>query len=416
MPVAWWSGIVEADATPRQLVYTIPDHFNGTLHVFAVVVSETALGVSDMNVLVRGHFVLSPNVPTFVAPGDEFEVSVTVANNVEGSGETPSIALTLETSEHLDVLERAASRVVIAEGRETTERFRLRALDVLGSAQLRFEAALSERRSKYEIDLSVRPPQPYRTVLTTGHVRRDSVDIDAPRDLYPRFAKREVSASRLPVGLAGGLLSYLDSFPYGCTEQLVSKAFPALALRNLPELGLAPELVNDRLQTTLSVLRSRQNGEGAFGFWAANSHVSDFQSAYAVHFLTEARESGYPAPRDLLNSALSYLETLAKENRRTLAELRVQAYAIYLLTRNGRVTTLFLTGMLEQLEKRHEDTWRADVLAAYVAGHRAPPGAPSCGSPAPMARTPQPATPGSARTAPAPPFAAGTPASTVYGS
>ena len=50
--------------------------------------------------------------------------------------------------------------------------------------------------------------------------------------------------------------------------------------------------------------------------------------------------------------------------------------------------------MLEQLEKRHEDTWRADVLAAYVAGHRAPPGAPSCGSPAPMARTPQPATPG----------------------
>jgi len=368
VPVAWWSGIVETDATPRRLAYTIPDHFNGTLHVFAVVVSETALGVSDGKALVRGHFVLSPNVPTFVAPGDEFEVSVTVANNVEGSGEAPAVALGLETSEHLEVLERAASEVVIAEGREATERFRLRTLDLLGSGRLRFEAALAEKRSKYEIDLSIRPPQPYRTLLTTGYVRRGSADVDAPRRLYPHFAKRGLSASTLPVGLARGLLSYLDTFPYGCTEQIVSKAFPALALRNQPELGFAPEQVNDRLRTTLSVLRSRQNGDGAFGFWAANSHVSDFQAAYAVHFLTEARESGYPVPRDLMNSALRYLESLAKEDRRTLAELRVQAYAVYLLTRNGQVTTRFLTGMLEQLEKRHENTWRADVLAAYVAG------------------------------------------------
>jgi hypothetical protein len=32
------------------------------------------------------------------------------------------------------------------------------------------------------------------------------------------------------------------------------------------------------------------------------------------------------------------------------------------------VTTKFLTGMLKQLEKRHKNTWRVDVLAAYVAG------------------------------------------------
>ena len=44
----------------------------------------------------RGDFVLSPNLPLAVAPGDEFDVSVGVANNVAGSGKEAPVAVTLE--------------------------------------------------------------------------------------------------------------------------------------------------------------------------------------------------------------------------------------------------------------------------------------------------------------------------------
>src|SRR5690606_17274221 len=84
-PVAYWSGIVDADATVRELEYTVPDYFNGTLRVFAVAVSDARIGVHDSRTTVRGDFVLSPNAPTTVTPGDEFEVSVGVSNNVDGS-------------------------------------------------------------------------------------------------------------------------------------------------------------------------------------------------------------------------------------------------------------------------------------------------------------------------------------------
>ena len=85
-PVAYWSGIVEADATARELKYVVPDYFNGTLRVMAVAVANERVGVYDGRTIVRGDFVLSPNAPTTVTPGDEFDVSVGVANNVAGSG------------------------------------------------------------------------------------------------------------------------------------------------------------------------------------------------------------------------------------------------------------------------------------------------------------------------------------------
>ena len=83
----------------------------------AVAVTDDRIGVHDSRTLVRGDFVLSPNAPTTVTPGDEFEVSVGVSNNVEGSGAGAQIDVSLETSKALEVLGEVAQRVAIAEGR-----------------------------------------------------------------------------------------------------------------------------------------------------------------------------------------------------------------------------------------------------------------------------------------------------------
>ena len=38
-PVAYWSGIIDADTDDKEVVYQVPDSFNGTLRVMAVAVS-----------------------------------------------------------------------------------------------------------------------------------------------------------------------------------------------------------------------------------------------------------------------------------------------------------------------------------------------------------------------------------------
>jgi uncharacterized protein YfaS (alpha-2-macroglobulin family) len=366
-PAVYWSGIVDAGPQRRTLRYTAPDYFNGTLRIMAVAVAADAVGATERQSVLRGHFSLSPNVPTFVAPGDRFEVSVTVANNVEGSGQEAPCHVSLEVPAGLELVGDGAREIAISEGREKTASFELRAQQELGPAELRFAARTQDKRSKYDIELSVRPATPYRVTTRSGHFRDGSAEVVVGRRLHPQFRELEVAASVLPLGLAGGLVSYLNHYPYGCTEQLVSRGIPALALLRHPELGPGREQAREQIDHTMRVLQSRQNGDGAFGFWAANSHVSEFQTAYALQFLIEARDRGQAVPDELLGSALGWAEKFAQEKRRTLPELRTQAQAIYLLTRSGRVTTKWLTPLRERLEERFEKQWRGDLAAAYLA-------------------------------------------------
>ena len=51
-------------------------------------------------------------------------------------------------------------------------------------------------------------------------------------------------------------------------------------------------------------------------------------------------------------------------------EARTRAYAIYVLTRSGYVTTNFLTNLHERLERDLADEWRDDLTAVYMAARR----------------------------------------------
>ena len=83
-PVAYWSGVVDVGPGGRELRYTVPDYFNGRLRIVAIGASPRRMGVAEAATEVKGDFILTPNVPAMVAPGDEFIVSVGVFNNTTG--------------------------------------------------------------------------------------------------------------------------------------------------------------------------------------------------------------------------------------------------------------------------------------------------------------------------------------------
>jgi len=164
------------------------------------------------------------------------------------------------------------------------------------------------------------------------------------------------------------LSAYLGSFPYSCTEQLVSMAVPAVVLGNRGEFGkLKAQKETDNLAALIATLRSRQNAEGGFGMWAANAQVNEFASVYATLFLIEARERGQVVPADMLKAAEGYLDQLAATDGKTLADERIRAFAIYLLTREGKVTSNYAAALQARLEAVYAKTWKQDLAAAYLA-------------------------------------------------
>jgi uncharacterized protein YfaS (alpha-2-macroglobulin family) len=366
-PVVYWSGIIDAGPDERELTYPIPDYFNGTLRIMAVAVGPRAMGVFEKKAVVRGDFVLSPNAPTTVAPGDEFEVSVGVANNVQGSGSSAAVNVAVQPSAHLEVLGPAKTELKIGEMREAATIFRLRARDKLGAASLQFTASLSGKSSRATVGLSVRPAIPYRTDLAVGNFKQHTYDVRVTRDMYAEHRTLEASVSVLPLAMAHGLVSYLGNFSYSCTEQLVSQGMPAAVLRERPEFGYVKPAAGQGIDGLIATLRSRQNAEGAYALWAANQYVSEFASVYAQHFLIEARERGIIVPQDMLTSSNNYLQQLAGSEGGSLFDERTRAYAVYVLTRQGMVTSELAAAVQKRLERSYQKEWRQDLAAGYLA-------------------------------------------------
>lgn len=379
-PVAYWSGIVDVDGE-KDFSYTVPDYFNGKLRVMAVAVSSDRIGTVEGATTVRGDFVLSPNVPTTLAPGDEAEVSVGVANNLSGIGsKAVPVAVTLQTGPQLTVLGPATQDVSLASMREGVVRFRVKATDTLGSGHLAFAASYGGKSAKQGIDLSVRPAAAYRTQVDVGRVDSNSqAELKPLRPLYDAYASRDAAISSLPVVLAQGITSYLVNYQHYCSEQIVSSAMPRLVVAKWPVVpvfahALQPAfgdktISNDAaLAKFLDVLQSRQNGAGGFGLWSATPDAEPFVSDYAMNFLVEARERGVAVPQDMLDAGNKYLRQLAADDSMdTLEQLRQRAYAVYLLTRQGNVTTNDLAAVQKRLQDLYPKLWQNDLAAAWLA-------------------------------------------------
>lgn len=369
LPVVYWSGIVDSDSTPRELSYQIPTYFNGSLRVMAVAVAADALGSVEKKTEVRGHFIINPNTPTFVAPGDEFEITASIANNVNDSGDKTAVTVQLTASPGLEIIGNANEQLEINEGQEKIARFKLRATSVLGSASLSLTASSGSKSSKMDATLSVRPATPFSTSLISGVSKSAQKQLALIRLLYPEYRKVEASMSSSPLILVAGLKRYLDGFPYGCTEQLTSEAFPLLAMAGQSWFAKDSSVIQSKIDTTIQMLSQRQRSNGSFSYWPGlTDHSSNsFASIYAMQFLTEARQQNYAVPADLFSTGLSYLRDLAAQTPSSKEQARIQAYAIYVLTANEIVTTNYLTNLQLYLDQDKSQKWQEELTGAYIA-------------------------------------------------
>jgi uncharacterized protein YfaS (alpha-2-macroglobulin family) len=368
-PVVFWSGIIDAGPIAREVIYDVPDYFSGTLTVMAVAVADDATGAAERNALVRGPFVITPSVPTLAAPGDEFEAGVTVANNVEGSGENAEVRIRAESSEHAQIVKSPSQVLRIAEGRELSTAFSVRVNDKLGSGTITFIASAGGKETRLRSTISVRPPATYMTQVRSGSFTKKSVDVPVTRDMYPEFRKLTAAVSAVPLGLAHGLDGYLKNFPHGCSEQIASGAFCRLLLAGEADFGLNRAEVNAQLENTFSILRRRQNDQGAFGYWGPEKGQEiSFMSVYAMHFLSEAKAAGFAAPAEMFASGLRNLQAMVVKEAGSLEEARTIAYAIYLLSREGVVTTNYILNLRDYLDKNFEKEWQPDLTGVYLAG------------------------------------------------
>ncbi|WP_392551357.1 MG2 domain-containing protein [Orbus wheelerorum] len=365
-PVTYWSGIIDVDGV-KTVDYFVPDYFNGKIRIMAVSVGKETMGSTQTTTTVRNDFVLTPNIPYFVAPNDEFEISLSVANNLEDTSDKAiPITVTLNTTPQLTLIDEATKTIDLSPMKEGTLKFKLKATDNLGSGDLHFTASYHDKVVKRNVSTSVRPASQYRLKTVMGRMDGSKQSFTDIRDMYAPFSERDASVSYSPLILSRGLATYLANYPHLCSEQILSQAMPLLLNSKYPDF----ELVKNnsiKLDSLFQMLQTRQNSEGAIGLWYSSYNVDPFITLYAVNFMLEAKEADQLIPNKMLENANKYIKQIASSTRTDQYGLRLRAYAIYLLTRQNQVTTSYLASIVADLNDNRSKGWQTDLTALYLA-------------------------------------------------
>ncbi|WP_412546726.1 alpha-2-macroglobulin family protein [Maricaulis sp. MIT060901] len=390
--VALYSGPVPLDRNGRATVeLDIPD-FNGELRLMAVAWSGNGVGSAAQPLTVRDQVPAELILPRFLAPGDSSMTTLTL-DNVEGAAGQYAARIGAELPVNADI----ETRYELASGERVDPRHPIAASDTgIGELSLSVtgpDGFAVERSYPLEVRSAWLPYSSIdRGRLSPGESW--TVSADALGSFMPGTGVLSVSFSPTPLDEAA-LLRSLSRYPYGCSEQITSRAMPLLYADQLAQLSGA-DGVNEaraRVQESIGTLLSRQAADGTFGLWRVGDRGSTpWLGVYAVDFLARAAEAGYTVPDAALERAYQSLVHIGNQELwrvngydRTISMWRGQtdtdqrltdrsaAYALYVLARDGRADRSRLRYMHdERLQQIASPLARAQLaVALYLIGDRA---------------------------------------------
>ncbi|HEX9135943.1 MAG TPA: alpha-2-macroglobulin, partial [Nitrospirota bacterium] len=228
-------------------------------------------------------------------------------------------------------------------------------------------------------------------IAKSGKMRGDEVTIklDIPKERKPESTVMTVQVTPSMAVTMLDALPYLIDYPYGCTEQTMSRFLPAVVVaKTLKDLGLRPELVmgkvfggvepefatqthphgskdlqvlDDVTQQSLKRLYDFQHSDGGWGWWKEGS-TDPFMTAYIVWGLTLARDTGIKLKPEVLDRGVDYLEKTLVEQE---TNYDLQAWMLHAVSTYHQ--SIKLAKIASPVSKAFDNLWKnRDQLNAYT--------------------------------------------------
>lgn len=379
-PVALWSGLLTPENGVVEVPLEIPE-YTGRLRIMVTAATEDRFGAADGFVRVTDPYVITPNLPLALAPGDTFLVTVPLYDGRDETSTPGPVTLELTMSGPISLVDGSDPALIFetAPGDRVVATYILACDSEGGEAGFVLTARGGGEESFVEVDIPVRPIWPRQGRVTSGSLKAgESRELTLRNTWFGGTGRGTLQVSSLPIARFSNALAWLLHYPYGCAEQTTSTTFPLLYFGELAA-ALAPDTysaetadyyVNAGLDRLLSMHRP---GRG-FAYWPSysNSTAYPWVSVYATHFLLEAQYKGYVVPQPVLDDALNYLDRVARDQTRfderwwSWSKLRARAYACYVLARAGRPSVGTMDALNEDHLEELDASARALLAGAYA--------------------------------------------------
>ncbi len=359
--VSLWSGELRADGAGNARFTARIPQFSGAVRVMAVAWKNDGFGSAETEVKVADPVVISAALPRFLSPRDTVDVPVTLTNTT-ARGATATATLTVGGP--LRIVGAATATATLKPNAEAQVRFRVVAPAGIGQGTVEVKVSALGETFRDRTELPIRPAAALTSYAESGTVKGGTAQTVAfggaagEMSFLAGTLRAKLTVGRSPLTRFADDLRYLIQYPYGCLEQTVSAAFPQLYYGDLARaLGQAPGQAgaqatrfnpNWHVQEAIRKLEAMQQPDGSLSYWPGSTETNWWASAYAAHFLTEARKAGQLVSRPVFDKLLAYLnaqtrprptarETLTDAQGRPVTRViakREALYSLYVLALN----------------------------------------------------------------------------------
>jgi hypothetical protein len=348
--VSYWGGIKKANSSGvAEFEFDIPQ-FSGELRLMAVSYKGQSFGAADNTMTVADPIVVSTALPRFLSPGDTVNVPVTLTNTTDKAA---NVTATIGVEGPMKVVggnNQSISLAAKSEGRAT---FKVVADPAINVGKVTVTVSGMGEKFTDATEIAVRPPSTLQKSTGSGSIAGGSTQKVNIRlsDFISGSTNYSLVVSRSPALELGEQLKYLVQYPYGCTEQTVSAAFPQIYYSDLSDLMMLNKQqnkmnANSNIIEAIRKIKMRQLYNGAVTLWDGEGKEDWWTTIYAAHFLLEAKKAGFDVDNSLLETILNYInnklknkETITyfynRDQNKKIAPKEV-AYGLYVLALAGR--------------------------------------------------------------------------------
>jgi uncharacterized protein YfaS (alpha-2-macroglobulin family) len=344
-------------------------------------------GVGTGQLAVRLPVVVQPALPRFVRPGDRFTAAA-IGRIVEGSGGAAKAELRVKGVEVLGSMKRDLDMKVNQpqriEYQVTVPTPPVSAQGEVSYDKVDFsfgvERTADRAHDAFDVQLAVRPD---RLKLT----RRELIDIkpgqsvelsEITEAVRSGSLQRSLVASDQPslVRMAAGL-SFLMSYPYGCTEQRLSRARAFLAMKafnvqlqkNGQQDGQNKELKRV-VDEVLAWLPGVVDSNGLVSYWPGSTGYVSL-TAWVTEFLVEARNAGFNVDAALLGRMTAALHSALSSDYRhfiTGESYTERVMALRALAAAGKLDSAYLAELARRSEYLNLESSAEILRLLYASG------------------------------------------------
>jgi len=345
---AFWAGsLVTNDSGEAEVEFSMPENLTEWKVRVWGIGEGTRVGEGEASVVTTKNVIIRLQAPRFLVERDEVVLSGNVHNYLPTEQKLEA-KIDLDT-ELLELLDPQTKQLTVPSKGEVRVDWRVKVLRE-GDARVRMSALGAEESDAMELKVPVHVHGMLKTESFSGAIapnkERAELTFKVPAERRPDQSRLEVRYSPSLAAAMVDALPYLASYPYGCTEQTLSRFLPTVitqkvlrsmkldlaAIRdkrtnlNAQEIGdsktragqwkryvenpvFDEDAVADMVKVGLDRLAAMQLSDGGWGWFSGyGEHSSPHTTAHVVHGLQVAQAAGVNVDSSVLSRGVAWLK------------------------------------------------------------------------------------------------------------